>query len=131
VQGAIESVRRHLANGHVYVQISGGTLLVKKLSLIRQYEPLAHYVVLCLTLFDQALLTRDAGIEFLDRPAPALGPPICQICGDEIAADLVQCKSCKTPHHKECWLYYGACSTYGCRERRYTLPVGDRVRRAS
>ncbi len=43
----------------------------------------------------------------------------CQICGEPIKDDIVLCRSCKTPHHQECWVYYGKCSTYGCGETRY------------
>jgi hypothetical protein len=118
VQMAIENVRGHSGNGHVYVQFSGGTLLVKKLGLESEYDSLAHLVVLSLEVFEQALLTRGAtGIQFLD--APATGRPVCLVCGSQIVTDLVHCKSCKTAHHQECWKYYGACSTYGCGEKRF------------
>ena len=39
---------------------------------------------------------------------------VCQICGDSITVDVVFCRSCKTPHHQDCWQYYGGCSVYGC-----------------
>jgi hypothetical protein len=122
VQAAIDAIRSHLGNGHVYVLFSGGTLLVKKLKLISDYDSLAHLVVLSLELFDQALLTRESGIEFVAGPPPAQGPPRCQVCGEAISTDLVQCRSCHTPHHRDCWKYYGACSTYGCRETRFVAP---------
>lgn len=43
--------------------------------------------------------------------------PLCQVCGSEEGAALVRCKSCRTPHHADCWAYAGRCSTYGCGER--------------
>ena len=46
---------------------------------------------------------------------------ICQICGDDITSDVVFCRSCKTPHHEDCWQYYGACSTYGCGQTRFLV----------
>jgi hypothetical protein len=33
---------------------------------------------------------------------------------------VVYCGKCRTPHHEECWSYVGQCSTYGCREIRFT-----------
>ena len=38
----------------------------------------------------------------------------CQICGEELEGQLVWCAKCKTPHHGDCWEFYGGCSTYGC-----------------
>lgn len=39
----------------------------------------------------------------------------CQVCGSHIdEADLLYCKECSTPHHKDCWYYTNKCSTYNC-----------------
>jgi hypothetical protein len=59
------------------------------------------------------------------RPAPVEVVAIasggeCQICGTAMEERVVYCAKCKTPHHEECWMYNGACSTYGCREIRST-----------
>jgi hypothetical protein len=73
-----------------------------------------------------AALLRDA---LKLRPAPPKAPEIefvsisggeCQICGANMTDHVVFCSKCRTPHHEECWSYNGACSTYGCREIRYT-----------
>jgi hypothetical protein len=44
----------------------------------------------------------------------------CQVCNAPMTSDIVYCARCKTPHHGQCWQYLGQCSTYGCREIRYT-----------
>lgn len=44
----------------------------------------------------------------------------CQVCGTTMEARIVWCAKCRTPHHEECWVYNGVCSTYGCREIRFT-----------
>ncbi len=44
----------------------------------------------------------------------------CQVCNAPMTTDIVYCARCKTPHHGQCWQYLGQCSTYGCREIRYT-----------
>ena len=44
----------------------------------------------------------------------------CQVCGTDMHSGIVDCSSCGTPHHLDCWRYAGECSTYGCQERRYT-----------
>ena len=61
------------------------------------------------------------------RPAPVAESPVvflaggeCQVCGSAMEERVVLCAKCRTPHHEECWTYNGSCSTYGCREIRYT-----------
>jgi hypothetical protein len=44
----------------------------------------------------------------------------CQVCGEKMETRVVFCAKCRTPHHEECWSYVGQCSTYGCREIRFT-----------
>ena len=44
----------------------------------------------------------------------------CLICGDPISEQLINCRSCRTPHHQECWEYLGQCSTYGCGQTKFT-----------
>ena len=48
------------------------------------------------------------------------GPPICKVCGEAILgfAPAVRCVACKTPHHRDCWEFVGACSIYGCNGKR-------------
>ena len=43
----------------------------------------------------------------------------CQICGEAIREDHVRCSSCDTPHHEDCWQYYGECATFGCPSKTY------------
>src|SRR5438067_10780575 len=47
--------------------------------------------------------------------------PCCRVCGTELAGELVSCERCQTPHHQDCWEYWGRCATYGCSEA--ALPV--------
>jgi hypothetical protein len=42
------------------------------------------------------------------------GPPICKVCGEPIVTPAVLCAICRTPHHRDCWEFVGACSIYGC-----------------
>ncbi|HEX7899604.1 MAG TPA: hypothetical protein VF950_17680 [Planctomycetota bacterium] len=39
---------------------------------------------------------------------------VCQVCGSDDEGRRVVCRSCRTPHHADCWTYAGRCSTYGC-----------------
>lgn len=46
------------------------------------------------------------------------GKGLCQVCGSALEEDVVRCRKCGTPHHRDCWSYNGCCSTFGCGERR-------------
>jgi hypothetical protein len=46
------------------------------------------------------------------------GPPVCKVCGETIVIPAVVCEACKTPHHRDCWDFVGACSIYGCNGKR-------------
>lgn len=41
-------------------------------------------------------------------------PGFCRVCGEHLAGDLVRCRTCERPHHRDCWVYAGRCSTFGC-----------------
>jgi hypothetical protein len=46
------------------------------------------------------------------------GPPTCKVCGDPISGQgspRVFCSTCRTPHHRDCWDFIGACSVFGCK----------------
>ena len=131
VQQQIEFLRRFLANGNIYVSFDRRELLVKKLSLIRDYHTLLAFTQLAIELYDRAVLTAEKGIEFVkDVTPPEITEAVCQICGETIGSDAVFCRRCRTPHHRDCWHYYGACSTYGCQETKYLRPTSRRAERA-
>ena len=42
----------------------------------------------------------------------------CPVCGSALGAEVVHCELCRTPHHAQCWEYWGRCSTYACTGKR-------------
>lgn len=49
--------------------------------------------------------------------------PTCQVCGEPLAGRaVVQCSTCATPHHLECWRFNKGCSMYGCGSRSCEKP---------
>ena len=131
VQVAIDRIQRSLFGGDVYVSWGGGQLVIKKRGYLREYRDVRQFVRLGLDLYDQAASAGDAGITFLDAAEQELAEfvevmdgrtAVCCVCGEEITDRVVHCRSCRTPHHEDCWKYFGACSTYGCGERRFRRP---------
>jgi hypothetical protein len=123
VRWQIERLRQVAGSDEVYVSVYRGRLLVRKRVLLRQYSDLEEFTQVALELYDQAMLTRSTGIEFVqEATARTIEDAVCRVCGDAIVTDMVFCRRCKTPHHLECWQYYGACAVYGCQETRWVAP---------
>lgn len=123
VRWQIERLRNFKNVDDIYVSITRGFLVVKKPGTMSEPQALVDLVHFCLELFDQAMLTRTVGIDFVQPDATQiLEDIVCQICGESIELDMVFCVRCKTPHCRECWDYCGQCSTFACGETRYMAP---------
>jgi hypothetical protein len=123
VRWQIEKLRNWPTADRLCVQFRNGTLCVTKGQAFSHYGELLHFVEDALALFDQALLTQSRGIEFVEsQDAHVLGEVVCKVCGEEIQHDLVYCRRCRTPHHRECWQYNGMCSVFGCGETYFETP---------
>ncbi len=53
----------------------------------------------------------------------------CPYCQFPLKADseVVECRACKVPHHRECWAENGGCTTFGCRETTCRSVTGNRI----
>jgi hypothetical protein len=115
----------------IQVQFLGGVLTITKPRQLTSYEHLEEFVSLAAELFQAALRTRSTGITFVtgstaDVQQPDSVDSQCQVCGEPLARDLVWCAACKTPHHRECWEYFGGCSTYACGHKQCLSKVKRR-----
>ncbi len=111
----------------LYVRFHRGQVTIQKPLLLRDFEWLEELVAAGLDLCDQLLLTRAEGIEFVEGELlNTLEDVTCTICGEQVLADMVYCKRCKTPHHGECWEYAGGCSVFGCQETQSLRPQTGR-----
>jgi hypothetical protein len=123
VRWAIANLQRLVHPGGMLVSINPERLLVQiDRNLGQNAEALIQVVSESLEIHDglQVGVSRrmTEGIAIVDRPdldEEAEGPSICKVCGSLIdGGPVVACTSCRTPHHRECWEYVGACSIYGC-----------------
>lgn len=122
VQQRVDWLRRFSQLNSIHLSVSGGRLSIKTGGFIRDYDTLSRFVAVSLEVYDHAVHSNTEGIDFVEAVAASsatMGDPVCQICGEEIKLEAVACRTCKTPHHKDCWQYYGACSTFGCGQTRY------------
>lgn len=126
VRDRIEELRRLGPCRDVYLSINGGRLIVRQQGWVTEAGNLGEFTRICLALYAAAISTLPVAvrgsavpgeIEFLPTTAKQTvrhQDVTCQVCGELIVEGIVLCKSCRTPHHEDCWEYYGACSTYGC-----------------
>lgn len=109
----------------IYIRVTGGQLFIAKPGMVTGEEVLREFIELALGFYNEARLTCVPGIEFIsanERPVglESLGEEThCLVCGEPLADHIVYCRSCKTPHHLDCWNYFGSCGTYGCGQKRY------------
>jgi hypothetical protein len=125
------------ATREIQVRWSGGVMTVAKPSRLTTFESLEQFLSLCGLLFAAAIETKTSGIEFVgDAREPDTAEAQCQVCGEALgsgdaAGDLVYCSACETPHHRECWQYFGGCSTYACGQKKFVTQVKQQRRKAS
>lgn len=128
--GLFELLKLEGDNSHsapdLYLQISGGMLTITKASYYTNAASMDRFIARFLQFYDAAIAVPAAGIEFLEAPRSAeQTTPHCIVCGEPLTADIVTCRSCRTPHHRECWQYFGGCATYACGGKQFVQPKGN------
>jgi hypothetical protein len=125
VQRSILGLRHLAPPAGMLVSINPERLLIQvDTNLAQHAEALAAAVHHALIIHDGLLegvhRQWSRGIDIVDRPAEDdddtdHAPPTCKVCGELITVGpIITCTACKTPHHRDCWEYVGACSIYGC-----------------
>lgn len=82
-------------------------------SVVRQFVD--SYFIMC-TSFVDAKTSIEVTAVSLDTTEA-----VCMVCGEPINDRRVVCRTCTTPHHRECWEYLGQCSTYACGQTKFRL----------
>jgi hypothetical protein len=124
IRGSLELLRRLCPPAGMLVSINPERLLVQvDRNLGSNFSWLDSAVRQSLQLHDwlrSSVTARiNEGVAVLETDldgtnGTVFGPPVCEVCGEAIIGPHVICTQCKTPCHKDCWAYIGACSTFGC-----------------
>jgi hypothetical protein len=123
VRLAIELAWRQPIPGEMTISLSPGWLVIRKIWHSPRGVDLEAFVERACNLSDQLNLAAASGIEFVAGEEPQLLETAhCGVCGDNLASEIVVCRRCNTPHHRECWQYGGGCATYGCGGRECAVP---------
>jgi hypothetical protein len=119
----------------LHLSIGGGILRITKASWLSSEGDLKRFLKLGERTVDALQNARDSGIQFLPpRPTSERGlsnsahqsdltTAACRVCGESLQKKIVYCSACRTPHHLDCWQYFGSCSIYGCGQKRYVSRV--------
>lgn len=106
----------------LHLQLGGGSLRITKHQHFTTEAALSSFVRSCFVLLQQIQKPIADGIEFVEQaPTIVAKDTECQVCGDPLLEKVVFCTKCKTPHHLDCWQYFGSCSVYGCGHKRYIV----------
>jgi hypothetical protein len=109
--------------GEMTISLSPGWLVVRKVWRLPRGVDLAQFVERTCALSDQISLAAATGIEFVVSDEPQLlDEAHCGVCQENLTSDIVVCRRCNTPHHRDCWQYGGGCATYGCGGRECIQP---------
>jgi hypothetical protein len=101
------------------LRLTSGRLTIETHEEIQSARDYEGFIRFCIELFDQSQSSREMGIDFTQsNQAQIVADAKCPVCS-EVLVTMVVCKRCRTPHHEDCWNYYGGCSVYGCRETSY------------
>lgn len=123
VRVQLERLSKSPEASETVVLVYPGWLVVRKVWESSRAHDLERFAEMSLGLYDQLLLTKTEGIEFVAKDeAQIIDHASCRICGEEMLGEIVVCRRCQTPHHRDCWEYAGGCATYGCRETNYLVP---------
>ena len=123
VRWQIDQLWQQPERSDLWVSVMPGWLVIRKHWQSSRAVDVEQFVEQALGLYDQVLLTKTVGIEFVESDEmQVIDEAQCRICGDAFQAEIVCCRRCKTPHHRECWEYNGGCSTYACRETVFLVP---------
>lgn len=84
--------------------------------LVDNAEALGSFIETCIAILQKSRGLADASGVVLE-PARSLEGSDCPVCGQAVADEALPCPTCRTPHHGDCWRYFGGCAIFGCTTR--------------
>lgn len=93
---------------------AGGFTLRFHANLANEPERMAKFLARAVALFEAIHAAAGSAAACLPKSGAAAR---CPVCGDPLREPLRRCAGCGTPHHGECWSYFGGCAIYACRSR--------------
>lgn len=96
------------------------SLTLRKYGVYDRSECLEDLLDATRTLFEKAEALSQGRIDIrLIEPGIEESAGACPVCGDELAKSVVWCRTCGTPHHKDCWKFNQGCAKFACGGKKY------------
>lgn len=119
VRARIDLLRYACSSKNFAISIEDDQFRVIRKGVLKPVNKINDWCDAAIWLCDEMIGVLSVGIE-LSKPAELrVEDASCKICGEELDIDIVFCRRCDTPHHRDCWVFNGECSTYACGERRF------------
>jgi hypothetical protein len=84
--------------------------------LVDDPNDLRSFIELAVTVLMKARGLADAlGVKL--EPLRSSAGSSCPVCGHPVAESALPCARCRTPHHADCWKYFGGCAVFACKGR--------------
>jgi hypothetical protein len=98
----------------IYLDL-GPTGLSLRVPLVLVYSPveLGELVEFARSLLRKARDLAEEGGMALELVRVQAGS-VCPVCGHPVAESALPCARCRTPHHADCWKYFGGCAIFAC-----------------
>lgn len=109
---AMEAVRRLRGLPGIMIRVQNARLELQVGERLMEPRSLLDLVRSADTLVGCLTAVIATGIEWGESGEEPGG--LCPICTTGLSEPLTRCGRCASPHHRECWAYFGRCATYGC-----------------
>jgi len=109
---AMEAVRRLRGLPGLMIRVQNARLEIQVGQRLMEPRPLLDLVRTADDLVGCLTAVVSTGIEWGESGEEPGG--LCPVCTTGLSEPLTRCGRCASPHHRECWTYFGRCATYGC-----------------
>ncbi|MHC5039427.1 MAG: RING finger protein [Planctomycetota bacterium] len=101
--------------GDAVVVLHPTSLKLRKHNVTPDLEALDDLVAAAETLARkvEALRVGKLEIEYLTPPSKEVEGS-CPVCGSMLERNVVWCRACNMPHHRDCWKFNHGCATFAC-----------------
>jgi hypothetical protein len=114
-RGVVDGVRRI---GAARILIARDAMTVRVAKCLRDERRVMALVQAVRVLCTHVCAHAPAGA--VEAGRMAIGEGKCPVCQDDAPTRLVRCRTCRTPHHADCWEFTGLCAVFACGSRQHT-----------
>ena len=94
----------------------GGVTIFCRTCFVDNRKDLDAFLDLGIEIFRHIRTPAVEGIKILSGEEHAVRGE-CPVCATALDAAARRCPTCGTPHHRDCWDYFGGCAIYACARR--------------